>query len=129
MVSINYPFVQATLVPYLPNLPRDWILMKKRPSNQTNNFQIKKNQIVTEMFFLGIFIGKTDKKIDFSVIMHYKCRLRYGSTHRIKSKNILVRFPSGCGFKYPVPQLRYQAIENDSSTGFMESVTFMVGAI
>ena len=26
------------------------------------------------------------------------------------------------------PQLRYQAIENDSSTGFMESVTFMVGA-
>ena len=26
------------------------------------------------------------------------------------------------------PQLRYQAIENDSSAGFMESVTFMVGA-
>ena len=75
-----------------------------------------------------IFLGKIDKKIDFPVIMHYKYRLRYGSTHRIKSKNILVRFPSGCGFKYPVPQLRYQAIENDSSTGFMESVTFMVGA-
>jgi len=55
MVSTNYPFVQATLVPYLPNLPRDWILMKKRPSNQTNNFQIKKNQIVTEMIFFRNF--------------------------------------------------------------------------
>ena len=62
------------------------------------------------------------------MIMHYKCSLRYGSTRRKNSKNILVRFPSGCGFKYPVPQLRYQAIEHDSSTGFMESVTFMVGA-
>ena len=79
------------------------------------------------MIFLGNFIGKTDKKIDFSVIMHYKYTLRYGSTHRIKSKNILVRFPSGCGFKYPVPQLRYQAIENDSSAGFLESGTFMAG--
>jgi len=55
MVSTNYPFVQATLVPYLPNLPRDWILIKKRPSNQTNNFQIKKNQIVTEMIFFRNF--------------------------------------------------------------------------
>ena len=56
--------------------------------------------------------------------MHYKYTLRYDSTHRIKSKNILVRFPSGCGFKYPVPQLRYQAIENDSSAGFLESGTY-----
>ena len=51
------------------------------------------------MIFLGNFIGKTDKKIDFPVIMHYKYRLRYGSTRRIKSKNILVRFPPDCGFK------------------------------
>ena len=71
-----------------------------------------------------IFLGRIDKKIDFPVIMHYKYRLRYGSTRRIKSKNILVRFPSGCGFKYPVPQLRYQAIENDSSAGFLESGTY-----
>jgi len=34
--------------------------------------------------------------------MHYKCMLRYGSTRRIKSKNILVRFSSDCGFKYPL---------------------------
>ena len=78
--------------------------------------------------FLGIFIGKTDKKIDFRVIMHYKYRLMYGSTRRIKSKNILVRFPPDCGFKYPVPQLRYQAIENDSSAGFLESNVFITGA-
>jgi len=60
--------------------------------------------------------------------MHYKCRLRYGSTRRIKSKNILVRFPPDCGFEYPVPQLRCQAIENDSSAGFLESDAFMTGA-
>ena len=75
-----------------------------------------------------IFLGKIDKKIDFPVIMHYKCRLRYGSTRRIKSKNILVRFPPDCGFEYPVPQLRCQAIENDSSAGFLESDAFMTGA-
>ena len=75
-----------------------------------------------------IFLGKIDKKIDFPVIMHYKCRLRYGSTRRIKSKNILVRFPLDCGFKYSIPQLRYQAIENDSSAGFLESNAFMTGA-
>ena len=50
--------------------------------------------------------------------MHYNYRSRYGSTRRIKSKNILVRSPPDCGLKYPVPQLRYQAIENDSSAGF-----------
>ena len=60
--------------------------------------------------------------------MHYKCRLRYGSTRRIKSKNILVRFPPDCGFEYPVPQFRCQAIENDSSAGFLESDAFMTGA-
>ena len=75
-----------------------------------------------------IFLGKIDKKIDFPVIMHYKYRLRYGSTRRIKSKNILVRFPLDCGFKYSIPQLRYQAIENDSSAGFLESNVFMTGA-
>ena len=103
--------------------------MKNRPSNQINNFQIKKSNsyIVKEMIFLGNFIGKTDKKIDFPVIMHYKYSLRYGSTRRIKSKNILVRFPPDCGFEYPVPQLRCQAIENDSSAGFLESDAFMTG--
>ena len=103
--------------------------MQNRPSNQINNFQTnKKSDSYSNDFFQGNFIGKTDKKIDFSVIMHYKYTLRYDSTHRIKSKNILVRFPSGCGFKYPVPQLRYQAIENDSSAGFLESGIFMAGA-
>jgi len=28
------------------------------------------------------------------------------STRRIKSKNILVRFPPDCGFKYPVPPVK-----------------------
>ena len=66
MVSTNYPFVQATLVPYLPNLPRDWIFMKNRPSNQINNFQIKKSNSYRDDFFQGNFIGKTDKKNRFS---------------------------------------------------------------
>ena len=85
--------------------------------------------MVTAMiFFKEILYVKQIKKIDFPVIMHYKCRLRYGSTRRIKSKNILVRFPPDCGFEYPVPQLRCQAIENDSSAGFLESDAFMTGA-
>ena len=80
--------------------------MKNRPSNQINNFQIKKSNSYRDDFFQGNFIGKTDKKIDFPVIMHYKCMLRYGSTRRKKSKNILVRFPPDCGFKYPVPPVK-----------------------
>jgi len=36
MVSTNYFFEQGTLIPYLPNLPGDWILMQNRPFNQTN---------------------------------------------------------------------------------------------
>jgi len=52
MVSTDYPFDQATLIHFLPNLPRDWILMQSRPSNQIKNFQTnKKSNSYSDDFF------------------------------------------------------------------------------